>query len=450
MAKTNFSSRAGLIAATVGSAVGLGNIWRFPAEVHEGGGAVFLFLYIICVAILGIPVMMAEFSLGRAGHSDAVGAFRNISPRSHWWIFGSLAVLTSYLILCYYMVVAGWTLEYLFEALTGNLFSGIESGNIEYSFNTKMETYISSDWTPLLFTWILIALNAAVLIGGVNAGIERISRLLMPLLFILLITFAIVSLSMPGAGEGLRYFFALDFSKISPDIIISVLGQAFFSLSLGMGILVTYSAYFPKSTNLGSTSVTISSLDLLVAVMMGVIIFPAVATFGLDTASLRGTTLVFVTLPEVFTMLPASRLWAILFFTLLLVAALTSTISIAEVSIAFVHDRFHKSRRTAVAIVLLPLFVFSSLCSLSFGSLSNIKFCGLNFFNLLDTITTNYLLPVVSLGICLFIGWFAPKGLFLRELQGTHKTSRLSDRLVVAIVRYIAPLLILTILLSGI
>lgn len=450
MAKSSFSSRAGLIAATVGSAVGLGNIWRFPAEVHEGGGAVFLFLYIICIALLGIPVMMAEFSLGRAGHSDAVGAFRNIAPRSRWWIFGALAVLTSYLILCYYMVVAGWTLEYLYESLTGNLFAGIVPGNIEEGFSAKMETYISSDWTPLLFTWILILLNAAVLIGGVNAGIERISRLLMPLLFILLVTLAIVALSMPGAGEGLQYFFAPDFSKISPGLIVNVLGQAFFSLSLGMGILVTYSAYFPKSTNLGSTSVTISGLDLLVAVMMGVIIFPAVATFGLDSADIRGTTLVFVTLPEVFAMLPGSNVWAILFFTLLLVAALTSTISIAEVSVAFVHDRFHKSRRTAVAIVLLPLFLFSSLCSLSFGSLSDIKIFGLSFFNLLDTVTTNYLLPIVSLGICLFIGWFAPKGLFRRELQGSRSSASLPDRIVMAIVRYIAPLLILTILISGI
>lgn len=228
MAKSSFSSRAGLIAATVGSAVGLGNIWRFPAEVHEGGGAVFLFLYIICVALLGIPVMMSEFSLGRAGHSDAVGAFRNIAPRSHWWIFGALAVLTSYLILCYYMVVAGWTLVYLYESLTGNLFAGIVPGNIEEGFSAKMETYISSDWTPLLFTWILILLNGAVLIGGVNAGIERISRLLMPLLFILLVTLAIVALSMPGAGKGLKYFFAPDFSKISPGLIVNVLGQAFF------------------------------------------------------------------------------------------------------------------------------------------------------------------------------------------------------------------------------
>ncbi|MDE6403641.1 MAG: sodium-dependent transporter, partial [Muribaculaceae bacterium] len=298
--KAKFSSKIGLIAATVGSAVGLGNVWRFPAEVQENGGAAFLLVYVLCVIVLGIPVMLSEFSLGRAGGSDAVGTFKILSPKRPWWLTGVIGLVASYLILCFYMVVAGWTLEYTVQSVTGELYKPVEGMDLQGSFASHMQDYIEGSYSPLIFTYIMIALNLAILVGGVSKGIERISNLLMPLLFLLLLIFCCVSLSLPGASKGLSYFFNPDFSKITPKVIINALGQAFFSLSLGMGILITYAAYYPKGADLRKTAFTVSALDLLVAVLMGIIIFPAVLSFGLEGESLRGITLVFVTLPEVF------------------------------------------------------------------------------------------------------------------------------------------------------
>lgn len=453
MAKDKFGSRIGLLAATVGSAVGLGNIWRFPAETQANGGAAFLLLYLICVFVLGIPLMLAEFSLGRGTDTDAVGAFRKLRPGSAWWLTGALGVLSSYLILCFYMVVAGWTLEYLWQSITGNLYAGISDAGsmavVDGSFHHKMENYICGDVAPLIVTYIVIIINIGVLIGGVQKGIERFSSWLMPVLFLLLLVFSVVSLSMPGASKGVSFFLTPDFSKITGSTIISALGQAFFSLSLGLGCLITYGSYFPRSTKLTQTAVTVSLLDILVAVLMGLTIFPAVASFGLDNAELRGSTLVFVTLPEIFAQMPGTQIWSILFFFLLLVAAVTSTISLGEVSISFVCDRFGKSRKTATFIVMMPLFLLSSLCSLSFGYLSDWKIGGYTIFNFLDMITTNYMLPVGAFFICVFMGWFAPKGFFRKELVPSMGRDRWLYGAVEFIVRYIAPALILMILISG-
>ncbi len=446
--KKQFGTRIGLIAATVGSAIGLGNVWRFPGETQANGGAAFLLLYIICVLCLGIPVMLAEFSLGRGGRSDSIGVFRKLSPGKAWWIVGVLAVLASYLILCYYMVVAGWTLEYLVESITGGLFdTGAEAGGLREAFNSKMDLYVADDLRPLLYTYALIAINIGVLLGGVQKGIEKLSNILMPLLFIILIGMVCFTLSLPGAGEGVSFFLEPDFSKIDMPVIINALGQAFFSLSLGMGILITYASYYPAETRLTRTSVIVALLSLLVAVLMGLIIFPAVKSFGLDREPLEGATLVFVTLPEVFAQLLWPQLWSALFFVLLLVAALTSTVSIAEVSIAMMQDRFNMSRRRAVFTVMLPLVVFSSACSLSFGSLQDFTIFGKTIFNFLDSFTTDILLPVVSIGVCLYMGWFAPKGLLAKELSNDGAYRSRSTGLITAIVRYVAPLLIAMILI---
>lgn len=450
-----FASKIGLIAATVGSAIGLGNVWRFPAETQANGGAAFLLLYIACVFILGVPVMLAEFSLGRGGRSDSVGVFKRLSPKSKWWIVGAMAILASYLIMSYYMVVAGWTAEYLWESVTGNLYdiaAGLENAGdfsaADAAFGQRMEQYVCNDISPLIFTYIVIAINIAILMGGVQKGIERLSNIMMPLLFVLLIALCAVSLSLPGAGAGLKFFLSPDFSKIDAATIINALGQTFFSLSLGMGILITYASYYPADTRLTRTSVIVSLMSLLVAVLMGCIIFPAVTTFGLDRHPLEGATLVFVTLPEVFTNLPATQLWSIVFFLLLFVAALTSTVSIAEVSIAFMQDRFGMSRGRACMVVMLPLFVLSALCSLSFGSLSDVKLFGMTIFDFLDAFTTNMLLPLVSLGVCIYVGWFAPRGLLREQLsnQGTLRSRVIP--LVLFVIRYAAPVMIAAIMLS--
>lgn len=435
-----FASKIGMIAATVGSAVGLGNVWRFPAEVQASGGAAFLLIYICCVLLLGIPVMLSEFALGRAGRSDAVGALKNVGASKPWWSVGSMAIVASYLITCFYMVVAGWTFEYLVQSVTGGLFEAIpgEAGGLNGHYAAKMEEFITDPVNPLINTYIMIAINIAVLLAGVQKGIERLSNFAMPLLFIILAIFVGVSITLPGAGDGIAFFLKPDFSAITPRVLLSALGQAFFSLSLGMGILITYSAYYPKSARLTRTAVTVSALDLLVAVMMGLIIFPAVTSFGLQGEGLQGATLVFVTLPEVFAKMPFTQLWAILFFLLLTVAALTSTISISEVSVKFIMDRFKTRRRVATLVVMAPLFLFSSICSLS-----------PTIFNGLDNVATNIMLPVGSIFLCIYMGWFAPKGLFENQITNNGQLRSWLFRPILFIVRYIAPLLIGAVLISN-
>ena len=438
-----FKTKIGLIAATVGSAVGLGSVWRFPSEVQANGGAAFLIVYIACVFLLGIPVMLAEFSLGRAGRSDAVGSFRNLAPGKKWWLGGALAILTSYLILCYYMVVAGWTFEYMWESITGNLNTGIDAVSDKSAlFGSKMQQYINHDTNPLIHTFIIIGINIAILLFGVQKGIERLSNIMMPILFVILLGFCIVSLTLPKAGEGLEFFLKPDFSAITPSVIIRALGQAFFSLSLGMGVLITYGSYFPRDTRLIKTSVSVSASVIFVAVMMGVIIFPAVTSFGLQNATLNGPTLVFATLPQVFAQLPAAQLWSTLFFLLLTLAAVTSTISIAEVSIAFMQEYFKMSRKAACLVVLLPLLAFSSVCSLSLGSLSDFTVFGFTIFDFLDYTTANILLPICSILLCVYVGWFAPKKFLKDELTNNGQFKSHTFRLIIFIIRYIAPVLI--------
>lgn len=448
-AKTQFGSRIGLIAATVGSAVGLGNIWRFPAEAQSNGGAAFLLLYIICVAILGIPVMLAEFSLGRGTGRDAMGAFKKLAPRKKWWLTGFLAILASYLILSFYMVVAGWTFEYLIQSISGSLYFINDTGEeVTHNFKNHMTENIAGSWEPLIATYVMIGINILVLVKGVQKGIEKVSNILMPALFVLLVFFCIAAMTLPKAEEGILYFFNPDFSKITPTTVVNALGQAFFSLSLGMGILITYSAYYPKTTNLINTSLTVSLLDLTVAILMGIIIFPAVMSFGLDGESLEGATLVFITLPEVFASMPFTRLWSTLFFLLLLVAALTSTISLAEVSTAFVSQRFKMSRKKACLSVMLPLIALSSLCSLSQGVLSHIKILGMTIFDFLDTVATNFMLPVSAILSCVFLGWIIPKTFFRNQLTNKGKINKKSARLVMGMIKYVAPLLIGVILIA--
>lgn len=438
-----FKTKIGLIAATVGSAVGLGSVWRFPSEVQANGGAAFLIVYIACVFLLGIPVMLAEFSLGRAGRSDAVCSFRNLAPGKKWWLGGALAILTSYLILCYYMVVAGWTFEYMWESITGNLYTGIDAVSDKSAlFGSKMQQYINHDTNPLIHTFIIIGINIAILLFGVQKGIERLSNIMMPILFVILLGFCIVSLTLPKAGEGLEFFLKPDFSAITPSVIIRALGQAFFSLSLGMGVLITYGSYFPRDTRLIKTSVSVSTSVIFVAVMMGVIIFPAVTSFGLQNATLNGPTLVFATLPQVFAQLPAAQLWSTLFFLLLTLAAVTSTISIAEVSIAFMQEYFKMSRKAACLVVLLPLLAFSSVCSLSLGSLSDFTVFGFTIFDFLDYTTANILLPICSILLCVYVGWFAPKKFLKDELTNNGDFKSATFRLIIFIIRYIAPVLI--------
>jgi NSS family neurotransmitter:Na+ symporter len=446
--KVLFRSKIGLIAATVGSAVGLGTVWRFPAQVQANGGAAFLLIYIICAFLLGVPVMLSEFAMGREGGSDAVGTYRKLAPGTRWWIVGAAAVLVSFMILCFYMVVGGWTFEYLIESFGSNMYpdTAVDSGH----FTQCMQQYVMTGYAPLFYTLAFVAINVIVLLGGVQKGIERMSNIMMPLLFILLAVFCVTTLTLPDAMSGVEFFLNPDFSKITPGVCISALGQALFSLSLGMGILITYAAYYPADTRLTRTSITVVSMTLMIAMLMGLIIFPAVASFKLADHGLSGTTLVFVTLPEVFAMLPASRLWSVLFFLLLMVAALTSTVSIAEVSVKFMQDRFGMSRKKATWCVLLPIFPLSGVCALSFGVLSDFTICGKVIFDALDAFTNIYMLPLVALAGCIYAGWFAEKGLLRRQLSNNGTLRMRITTFLIFMLKWFAPVAILAIFIFGI
>lgn len=443
---TKFASKVGIIAATVGSAVGLGNVWRFPAEVQANGGAIFLLIYICCVFLLGIPVMTAEFALGRGGESDAVGVFSHVTPRhKNWRLAGLLAIISSYLILSFYMVVSGWTFEYLIQSVTGGLYSSPLDG--EEAFQNRMGSFITGTFRPIVVTVIMIFGNMFVLIRGVQKGIEKMSNIMMPMLFVLLLIFCCVSLSLDKAREGLEFFLRPDFSVVTPATFINALGQSFFSLSLAMGILITYASYYPADTKLTRTAVTVSMLDLMVAVFMGIIIFPAVMTFGLQDSNLAGSTLVFVTLPEIFAQMGGTRIWSTLFFLLLTVAAFTSTISLAEVSVSFMQNRMGLSRKRAVMSVTLPLLILSPVCSLSVGPWSGYTIAGLTIFDFLDTITTNFMLPLGGILLCVYMGWVAPKSFFRNELTNNGSVRSQMTGAIYFIVKWIAPVLIALILL---
>lgn len=356
-----------------------------------------------------------------------------------------MAILASYLILSFYMVVSGWTFEYLVQSVTGGLYSSSLTGDA--AFRDKMGSFITGTYRPIVMTVIMILANMYVLIRGVQKGIEKMSNVMMPVLFLLLVIFCGVSLSLDKAAEGLDFFLRPDFSHVTPATFVNALGQSFFSLSLAMGILVTYASYFPSDAKLTRTAVTVSLLDLMVAIFMGFIIFPAVMTFGLQDSNLAGSALVFITLPEIFAQMGGTRVWSSLFFLLLTVAAFTSTISLAEVSVAFMEKRAGMSRVKAVLTVTLPLLILSPICSLSVGPWSEYTICGLTIFDFLDTVTTNIMLPVGGILLCIYMGWVAPKSFFRREITNNGALRSRALSIIYFIVRWIAPVLIAIILI---
>jgi NSS family neurotransmitter:Na+ symporter len=440
--RAQFATKLGVIAATVGSAVGLGNIWRFPYETGTHGGAAFLLIYIFFVLILGIPVMCAEFTLGRAGGSNAAGAFRNLGASRGWQCVGLLGILTSFVILGFYTVVAGWTMEYLFQSVTGGLATGSTA-----DMHERFGNFVQNDWRPLFWTILFIVINFVIISRGVEKGIEKISNILMPILFVILIIFCVNSLFLPKAGEGFKFLFSPDFSKIDGNTILAAMGQAFFSLSIGMGVLMTYSSYFSKETKLLKTASITALLDTIVAILAGVIIFPAV--FSYNQTPEAGPRLVFEVLPAIFVNMPGGSIWASLFFLLLFVATLTSTISLTEVVIAYLVEEAGLSRNKATIINAIGVIVMATLSSLSFGSLSGFTICGLTFFNLLDFISSNIMLPLGGLLICIYAGWFLEKKILKRQLTNSDSEPRPLVKVVIFLLRYVAPLAILTIFVAG-
>ena len=439
--RVTLGGKLSAVLVAAGSSVGLGNIWRFPYVAGDNGGGAFLLIYIGCVLLLGLPIMLAEFAVGRTTRRNAVGAYHALDRR--WSFIGYNSVLAAFLILGFYFVVSGWTAEYTVYSLTGELAS--LSTTEEYA--AQFEGFISNPWRPLLYTLLFILATHAVIALGVQKGIERSAKVLMPLLFIILIALSIHSLLMPGAAEGMRFLFRPDFSKVTASTLLTALGQAFFSLSVGIGTMVTYASYFKPETNLRHTALNVTLLDTLVAVLAGVVIFPAVFTAGIAPSS--GPSLVFITLPGIFNGMPLSMVWSTVFFLLLVVAALTSTISLHEVITAYLHEEWHLSRRSAAWLTTLSTAALATLASLSLGLLGGWRICGLTLFDALDFATANILLPLGGLFTCIFVGWKLDPERF-REQLSNHGTLRCRIHgLLIFLLRWVCPVILLLVFLDN-
>jgi len=433
--RDSFSSRFGVIAAAAGSAIGLGNIWRFPYVTGESGGGAFLLIYLFFVLAIGIPVMTSEFVIGRAAQLNPYGAFKMISPGKPWYLIGLMGIAAAFMILAFYTTVAGWTLEYFYQALTGNL-----SGKTDSELTGMFDSFLKGSFRPLLWFLIFMSFTALIILSGVKKGIERYTKILMPLLLVLLILLCVRSLTLKGSGEGLRFLFHPDFSKITPKVILEALGQAFFSLSIGMGTLITYGSYIRKNENLAFSALFVGIADTLIAVIAGIAIFPAV--FALGGSPTSGTGLVFIVLPGIFEKMPFGDIFALLFFVLLAVAAITSTISMLEVIVAYLVEELKMTRRKATIAATLSVSVLGMVTVLSLGSLSNFKIIGRNLFEFLEFMTTNIMLPLGGLCIVLFIGWFYSPGLTKKELSNDGQLKSAYLPLFMFIVKFIAPVAI--------
>lgn len=402
MARSSFGSRIGVILASAGSAVGLGNIWRFPTEVGKNGGAAFIMLYLLCVMLLAMPVMIGEFVIGRSSRANTVDSYRVLAPGKPWVASGFIGVVGGFLVLSYYSVVAGWTLDYTVASATAQLLRPI---NYEDYFNS----FVHHPWRPLLAMLGFMSVTHYVVSRGVERGIERFSKILMPMLFVIIIVLIGFALSMPGAVRGLEFLFRPDLSKINVQVVLCAMGQAFFTLSVGIGCLATYASYFSDETPLVRSALNVCVIDTLVAVSAGLIIFPAV--FSVPGAQVdAGPGLVFIILPNVFnsafgSMPILNYFFSLLFYLLLFLAALTSSISMHEISTAYISETYRLNRLNAARIVTLICTGFGVVCSLSFGVLSGIKIFDMSFFDLFDFLVAKFCMPIGGMLICTFVGW---------------------------------------------
>jgi len=441
--RENFGSKIGAILAAAGSAVGLGNVWRFPIETGQNGGAAFIIIYVICILLLGLPIMISEFLIGRHTHTNTAGAYRILSAGGKWKWLGRLGVFSGWFILCYYAVVGGWTMHYTMLSLT-DAFSGIPATEYESVF----VSFTSNPWIPTFWLVTFILTAHFVITRGVQSGIEKFSKLMMPTLFIITIVLVVCSVTLPGASKGIAFLLRPDWSKVSSSVILDAMGQAFFSLSLGMGCLCTYASYFEKSTPLAKTAIHVSVIDTIIAIMAGFIIFPSVFNIGMDPNEVgAGASLTFISLPNVFNQSFGNGsvlaiVFSTLFYFLLFVAALTSAISLHEVATAYITEEFHLSRKKGATLITASLLILGSVCSLSFGPLSDIKVFGLNFFSLFDEISGKILLPLGGMLISIFAGWVLDRQLYKEEISNGGEIKTPYFKALIFCLRYIAPLAI--------
>lgn len=449
--RETFSSGLTAFFATLGSAVGLGNIWKFPYLVGINGGGAFVLIYIFCVFLIGIPVMLAEFYIGRKTRSNPVGAFKQLKPSSPWKLVGYMNVLTAFFITFFYSSVAGWVYSYIFRIIKGDFLKlpnlGIEDATSLVQNN--FDKTVSGQLSPIIWQGLVLLVVSLILIAGVKNGIEKITKTLMPLLFSLIIIICIRGLFLSGAGEGLNFLFKPNFSKITPTVILTALGLAFFKLSVGMGTMVVYSSYFTDDNNLINTARRVALSDTLVSLLAGVAIFPVVFSFGLEADS--GPGLLFNTIPLVFSKLPFGNILLLAFFLLTAFAATTAMISLIEVPVVFISEELKVKRSLAVIISSLIIFIVGIFTVHPASYLGGVKLFNKNFFDLFDYMSSNIMMPIGGLSVIILVGYMVSKNDFKRELSnnGSLKNEKIINSLIF-LMRYITPLLLLIVFLNSI
>jgi neurotransmitter:Na+ symporter, NSS family len=441
--RDGFTTGLGVLAATLGSAVGLGNIWKFPSLTGTNGGAAFVVIYIASTLLVGLPVMMSELVIGRKARANAVGALRKLAPRTPWWLVGAAGVVAAFLILAFYTEVAGWVFAYIFKSAVGALAS-TDPKVTAAAFGAMVGSPIQS----LIWQWIVLAIIAVIIIAGVSRGIEGVTKRLMPLLFVLLLLVDIRSLTLPGAGEGLKFLFSVDFSKVTAATVLTAMGLSFFKLSVGMGTMITYGSYFRDDQDIPITATKVMLADVSVSLLAGIAVFPAVFAFGFKPDA--GASLLFITIPAVFTSMPLGNLVMPLFFLLAAIAATGAMLSLLEVPVAFLNEALGWSRLAATLSTVALLAVIGSTAALSGNVLADFKLFGMTMFDLFDYSTSNILLPVGGLLICLFVGW---KWGFSQLNEAMSNDGALNNgRLVRAfygVVKVVTPVLVFVVLLRG-
>ena len=441
--RDQFTTGLGVLMATLGSAVGLGNIWKFPSLTGSNGGAAFIIIYILCTLLVGLPIMMAEQMLGRKGKADAVTTLMKLAPGKLWWLVGASGVLAAFLIMAFYTEVAGWVFAYIFKSAQGGLLS-IDPEVTSQAFNNL----VTDPTRSLIWQWIVLAITSSIIFLGVSKGIEQTTKKLMPVLFLLLVLVGIRSLTLPGASQGLEFLFKPDFSKVTADMILIAMGLAFFKLSVGMGCMITYGSYFRDDQNIPLTATRVMLADLLVSILAGIAIFPAVFAYGFEPQA--GASLLFITIPSVFASMPMGNVFMVIFFLLTAIASIGAQLSLLEVIVAFLQNRLHMKRGTAAIATALMLAVVGSTAALSNSSLADVQIFGKTFFDLFDYVSSNLLLPIGGFFLAIFAGWIWGYHNFEQALSNNDTLNNKGLlRALFWVLRLITPLLVLIILLSG-
>ena len=435
-----WSSRLGFILASAGSAIGLGAIWKFPFWAGANGGAAFIIPYIVFTFTIGLALVMAEVAIGRRGRGSVVSAMRRVG--GHWFgALGALGVLTSFFILSYYSVVGGWCVAYLWDAIQGNV--TINDANL---LKSHFGHLVSTPELNVFWHFVFLTLTCGTVALGVESGIERLSKYLMPTLFILMLAIIVRGLTLPGAWAGVEYLFNFSWDKVTSNAILNAMGFTFFSLSLGAGILVTYGSYLSDKTDVPNASLWVAVLAIQAALLAGLMIMPAVFAFGLEPNG--GPGLVFVTVPMIFSHIPFGVVFALLFYICLLVAALTSAVSLLEVVTAYLQNEWHLSRKVATIVNWVSLFLLGSVSALSFGPWSGFTVSGRNFFDLLDYLCSNYMMPLGGFAVAILAGWVAWP-MMRQQITAVKPYSEAALSLLRIMIAFLAPILVAVAIYQG-